>query len=393
MTIPHFSPPLPGQAAVPPLPSNQKGEAYNILDLDNDALAKELGLEGMKPGAPDGGTLGDGITEGGTIATQPRDESGRFIPKDTVLADTTLTKETETVKSLDSVPEADPKPTEAKEEPAKAPLTKFQAFDKEGELTIPPDLTLTYKADGKLHENVPLEKVVHLAQQNVYNARQVTVLQETAQQAQQAQEAAVTQFKQLEQYVERLLSDDDFSAAAKQLFAQANSPEQRAARAEQSAQQAQQQMQDFQEGHQVASFTAGTIEPAVQNILKEYPTLDQDDVLGRLALHLPQFHVNGKVPLANLPKVQHYVETDLSQWAKSVHEKRSGAIAAARAATTAQQADLATQKAATQAKQRQLGRAMAPVGNAAPPAQKSSGPIKKAADIFNDPLFGGSGTP
>jgi hypothetical protein len=260
--------------------------------------------------------------------------------------------------------------------------------DAEGKAVENADLKLTFKADGKVHENVPLEKVVHLAQQNVFNAREVNALREQQAQITQQAQQFETQFKQLEQYVERLLTDDDFSAQAKHLYSQANSPEQRAARAEQQAVEAQRQMQQFQETQQVAQFTQGTIEPTVSELLKEYPTLDQDDVLGRLALDLPRFYVNGRVPLANLPKVQQYVETDLSQWAKSVHEKRTGAVKAANAATDAQKAQLDAQKAALQARQRQVGKAMAPAGNNSPAAPQGK-PVNRASDIWDDPLFGG----
>lgn len=366
-----------------PVPANGgAGDSAKLMDMDDAAFAASLGIE-TGPKAP--------------TAEAPRDTNGQFIAKDTVLDDTTLaadkSAETTEEKPADAETATD-KPAEttedkpadapAEDKPAEAvkpPLTKFQMFDKEGELEVPTDVMLKYKVDGKYVEN-DLTKTVHLAQQAAFNARQVQDLTErNTAGAQQVNELLKT-IQDYERNLSLMFSDENVYKRAVALHLSSNTPERRAEAAQEDANQVRQQWNQHQEQQAIAQFIAGTIEPALVELSKEYPSVEVEDLAGRLAIAMKGMEVNGRVPMNSWPKVAQFVNNDLAQWAEAVHGKRT-------AATQKASQSLEQERKATQAKQRQVAKALAPVSATASAPQKPA-PITRASDVFNDPIFGGS---
>ena len=353
-----------------------ESKAYGLLRMEEADFAKELGLDTLVP----------------ENAPQPRDTNGQFIGKETVLVDTTLSKPVEQPAQSETpaepaTPQVEQPAEEAKTEtPKRAPLTKYSVVDDAGQPVELPSVKLTFKDNGK-DVSYDVEKVVSLAQMNSHNARQVQSLGETLAERDQRLQQYESLAAQYEREVGRMFTDPAVYEEARQTWLAANSPEKRAERAEARLASIESERSSQGEAGRVAEFTSGTIMPAIQQLAQQYDSVTEEDILGRFALAVPAFQVNGKVPLANLPKLQHFVETELAQWAEQVHDRRAQAINAAKAdaAKVTEQ-----EKATSQALKRQVGKVLAPVsGNAQSPQAKPT-TIKKAADVLNDPMFGGS---
>lgn len=381
--MPDLNTPIPA----PQIPATGgEGNASKILRLDADDFAKELGLDTIVPEHP----------------AQPRDTNGQFIAKDTVLADTTLAKteqpqeETVVVDTTAEKPaettEAEapaPKPEEGEpkaETPAsKPPLTKFTVLGADGKPVDLGEVKLQFKDNGQQVEQ-SLEKVVHLAQQNSHNARRVQSLTEqvtaSTQNIQQYQDTIAS----YESNISRMFANPEMYEQARALWLEANSPEKVAERASAEVREVRQQQAAAAEAGQVAEFISGTILPSISQLAEQYGHVTEDDLLGRFALYVPAYQVNGKVPLANLPKLQTFVETELANWAASVHDQRAKAYGSAKA-----EADKSLQKEreTSQALKRQVAKTLAPVGTAPGASQPKPTTITKASDVFKDPLFGG----
>jgi hypothetical protein len=362
-----------------------ESKAYGLLRLDDDTFAKEFGLDTIVP-----------------ENAQPRDVNGQFIAKDTVLVDTTLSKPvveqpTTVAGTLDTptAPAAEKpvaegeseKPVVEGEQPKpKPPLTKFAVLGEDGQPVELPAVKLQFKDNGK-DVSYDVEKVVSLAQMNSHNARQVQALTETVGDREQRLQQYESTFGQYENEIARMFTHPEVYEEARTRWLEANSPEKRAERAEARVTSLTVQQNEAVEAGRMAEFVSGTIAPSLQQLAEQFPSVTEEDLLGRFALALPAYQVNGRVPLANLPKLQQFVETDLAQYAQSVHDRRAQAIASAKA-----DADKSLQKeqATTQALKRQVGKVLAPVsGNAVTPPAQQPTTIKKASDVFNDPLFGG----
>lgn len=357
----------------PMIPANGgAGDSTKLLDMEDAEFAAAIGLEKTGPTAPV-------EAEAKPVDGEPaRGADGKFVKKEEAVAEETPV-ETEAVAEETPVEEAAVEETPA--EPVRVPLTKFQVFDPEGELEPPSDLTFRFKVDGKMVDE-PIDKVVHMAQSAKYNARQVQELTErnTAGDAQLMQ--LQQQVAEYENAIAQMYADPNLYERAKALHQANNSPEMVAQAARAEAAQLRKNYQAQQEQATVAQFVSGTIEPALLELTKEYPTVDMEDLAGRLALVSKGFEVDGRVPVANLPRIAHWMETELAGWAASVHAKRSQA-------STAASKTLDKERAATQAKQRQIGKALAPVGASAASAPKPT-PIVRARDVLNDPMFGGA---
>jgi hypothetical protein len=355
-----------------------ESKAYGLLRMDEADFAKEFGLDTLIP-------------ENAAPAEQPRDTNGKFVAQETVLADTTLAKPAEPVVPAEAATPAEPEAVAEGETPVeqpkpKAPLTKFDVLDDAGQAVELPSVKIQFKDNGKMVAH-DLAKVVSLAQMNSHNARQASALAETT--AQQGQRLAELEqaIHNYEYHTSRMFTDPEVYDAARTTWLAANSPEQRAARLEQQVTSLQSQQSAVVEAGQVAQFLTGTIMPAVQQLVEQYDAVTEEDILGRFALALPAYQVNGRVPLANLPKVQQFVETELAAYAESVQGRRTKVVAAAKA-----DADKSLQKeqAQSQALKRQVGKVLAPVSSQAQaPQAKPSSTVKRASDVMNDPLFGG----
>lgn len=268
--------------------------------------------------------------------------------------------------------------------------TEFQVGDTDGEIEIP-NLSFSYKADGKLHEDVPIDKVVHMAQMGHYNHRREQELATREQQLTNAQtqfQGIQTQNEQLNQQLstfqsnaQRLLSDPEYFEAARERYEQLNSPEQRAVRAEQQLVQVNQQHAEQAQTQQLQGYVQYTLLPAFEKIKADNPSISEDELLGRYTALTAPILDRGRLPMNRLNDVQRLVETDLAQWASQVHAGRG----ADEKATTE---ELGKQREKTAQAKRKLARTAAPRGSAQRAAPKNKQPKdSETADDTMDALF------
>lgn len=275
---------------------------------------------------------------------------------------------------------ATPETPAAPEKPKVKLATEFKIADEVGELDVEDTssrLKISFKADDQDLKDVPLDKVVRYAQRGVYQER----LHQEAQQArtQAAQLEQQTQqlqnvVQEYEQFFERAMTDDQFVLASRKNYAQRNSPEERARRAEAELQQMKQGHQLTQEQQQSRAIIERDIYPVFNEAVEAVKdTVPFEEAFGRFNGLILPYLVNGRVPPSRLPEVARRVQQELVPWMESTHESRL----AARSQQT-QQRDSATKAAQQQATllKRQLARAVAP-SPAAPPALRESAKPKK----------------
>jgi hypothetical protein len=339
-----------------------------IVNMDAAALKDTLGLDfSDEPAAQ---------VEGETVAEEAAD-----VTKDTSAQSPAAepAKEEEEAAPADATKPEPTKPEGAEagatESVAKPPLTKFKLSDKEGELEAP-ELFFDFKADGKDYEKVPLEKVVAFAQMGIYNERRQRETMETQQRASQL-EAQMQEFQAREREtdaaIERLFSDPLYFERAKELYLAQHSPESRASRAEQELQQHREQQAREREDQQIGSFTSQVLSPTVEALKQQNPLVSEAELVGQFSLLTAPLLVRGRVPPDRLHNVQTLVEHDLATWARTLQVEREGS----KKRETASQTATKTQLAATK---RQLARAVAPRGQAAPPAPAKPKKFDSAED-------------
>lgn len=300
-------------------------------------------------------------------------------------------------------PAAEAAPAEAPAEaaPVTAPITPFAAFDAEGEVEIP-SLLLSFKAGGKDYEKVPLDRVVRMAQSAPLaeryrvDAERVPVLEQSFQQAQQQYEKTNADLIANNALYERMLADPDVYIKAVEAYAQQQSPEARASRAEQEAARLRTEQQTYTQQQQTqtaiaqaSAFTTERIAPAVSALVNKYAdVIDAEEFTDRfhtLTADLMAIGPNGKawVPPQQLQEVERRVQTDLTAWAEQRAQKR----ASTRAAVT-QHASTEVQKAQADAQQakRTLARATLPARTTLGADVPRTKPIKTAQDALDASL-------
>lgn len=374
--------------AAPPAPSVNLDIGKDLTSLDDAALAADLGLS-----APEGAD-----TQDPNATASAEDE---IIQSARELAGSPDEGEAETEADATPEPETPNAETEPAQEPADqksdkqsdkpAPVAQFEVSDKDGELEVP-ELFLSFTADGgKEFSKVPLDKVVRLAQQGIYNHRlqqEVQSVRETQQRLSQAEEH-IQQVQALADQrlalAERLLTDPDFFDRAAQEYEAYNAPDAQLERLraenealKQGRATPQQQPQD--DGPQ---WFDQTVMPTVDAITKATPLVTGQELLGQFMLVTSPLMVNGKIPAQARGRVAEILANELAPWAQQIQEARAQ-----------EQADRAkAAKAADRAKvnatvvKRQLARATKPAGKAAPDVPRGK-PATNADDAANEILSG-----
>lgn len=244
------------------------------------------------------------------------------------------------------------------EEKVEKPTYDFQIFDSEGELEVPDDFKITYKANGKVRKDVPLAKVVQLAKMGHYNHEREQELDQREKQAQavhsQSQQVEQT-LAQLKEQVTRMLEDEIYWQTARERWQQYNTPEAKARRLQDEVVQTREQLQYEREAVAVASAIQSYFVPAVDKILQGNPLVTEYEVLGRFNELVGPYLVNGRLPAARLQSVFDLIDTKLSGWATSIQEDRSERESVRRKETDAAKREAAAAK-------RRVARAVAPQG-------------------------------
>lgn len=316
------------------LPTKEQGISA-LLNQDDSALAQSLGLEHLVKPLEEAKEV---VAEEEEVVEEKAEEKPEEKPKEK--------------------PEAEEKPEEKPEEEPKKLLTEFVMKQDGQEVDIPSDVTFDLKANNKDYKDVPLDKVVLLAQMGFYNQqREEEVLaakqfvSETTQENQQLREVV----SQLRQEFEDLLADERYREAAVEEYEKSNTPESRARRAEEQLRHREQEVASERERTQAQSYIATQIYPAVKQLLQEFPTVSEDEVIGRFNRLISPLMVNGIVPFSKLSEVKGVVSSELRNWAQAQHLERD-------AAQTKTAKTIDAEKTKTAMAKRQVARQVAPAG-------------------------------
>lgn len=309
----------------------------------------------------------------------------------------------------EAVPQADGAP--AAETPADAPpeapgaevaplATTFGVFDKQGELEIPRDLEISFKAGGK-DLKLPLDRVVRMAQsapqaeQFRQAAEELPQVKEYAEKIEQSYTQLQQELQQNNAIYERILQDPDLYVQAVQAWQAQNSPEQRAKRAEEQLAALSKQHQEVttrsttqRQSAEAYQYASTRIAPAVESMATQYPTLDQSEITAQfhvLTAPLLEAKPGGGVwvPPNKLPVVEQLIASEMIPWAQGLHAKRNASQQAQSAASAAQVTQAQTQ---TQLAKRQLARAAAPALTSPTADVPRPKPIKTSGDAMEAAL-------
>jgi hypothetical protein len=270
-------------------------------------------------------------------------------------------------------------------QPVKTAVTEFGIKIADGTpVTEMPEIKLSFKSGGKDYTDVPLDKVVRLAQTGVYNEQ----LQQDMIQFRRDKEQATQYIRSLEQsntqwaqFYEQLLVDDNFRAQAQQQYLKENSPEMQLQRQRAQIEQERQNMAAQQQYSQAEQYVQQRIGPTVEAIGKANPRLTDEEVLGKFGMLTSHLLVNGIVPYDRLYDVMAIVEQGLKPWAEQVQSDRESQ---AQASTAKERRRVtAAQVEASKAK-RNLARATSPASSQGGiPGRAASNPGAAPDGSFN----------
>lgn len=286
-----------------------------------------------------------------------RNEKGQFVKREVDppteagdQPDETPEPEGEAPVAEDAADEA-PVAEEAPTPEPRAKATQFTAEDAEGEVEVPDDLMISFKAHGETRK-MPLDKVVRLAQSGFYNEQ----LQSEVKSSRTRVAEVEGEFSQVRDALERQVAfnkalmenGDEFFLQQRETYLQQNSPEQRARRLEAQLHRERGERERMQWATQAQSFLQGDLEPKVGALLAEYSSVTDVEAAGWLAPHLKALEVNGVIPPQRYAEVRRVLEGDLAEWMSQMHFQRTETTKQAEAKRTVQlrraQADAAKAK-------------------------------------------------
>lgn len=255
---------------------------------------------------------------------------------------------------------------------------EFQVFDAEGELEIP-DLKLKFKAEGEERE-LPLDRVVKLAQQGYYNEERAQEIKEFREAVPRIEEHITSLQEQnqmlLEGWKRVLEGDDDYLEGEREQYLLSTSPEARAARAEARLREIEQQGVLSKEEQQANQFAA-SLAPQLEAIEQAATEVPFEEIIGRFNLLTAPLMVRGVIPPTKFRDVERIIGSELRPWVEARQEER---LKTKQSAT----ASVSTATARTAALKRQVSRAVMPQGTHAAEAPKAAKKYTSATDILDD---------
>lgn len=358
-----------GGVATPPAAPARAGDLAELPDND---LLKEFGLgSAATPTTQVAAAQAEGAAnEDGTL----KDEGSPYID-DGADPGTTAEAAAETAAQTSAREAADAEA--AAGAPAKALATQFTVFDEAGDELEIPNLKIKFKADGT-ERDLPLDRVVKLAQVGYYNEQRQAELREFREQMPQIESTIANLQAEIELYRngwQRVLSGDEaYLAQEQEAYLKATSPEARAERLEAENRALRSGQSTSQVGQQAARFVE-TLVPKFEQFATAAPEVSFEEIVGRFNLLTAPFMVRGQIPPARFKEVERVIDSELRPWIETQNEKRTAKTRTAELATAA----------AAQAK-RQTARATMPQGTRATGADPAT-PEKKyksASDILDD---------
>lgn len=244
---------------------------------------------------------------------------------------------------------------------------EFAVLDDDGELEIP-NIKIRYKANGRDREE-RLDQVVKLAQMGVYNADRQDKIRQVETHAQQVQ-ARVEEYENVlrtrEKQIERLLTDDNYLYEVRDRYAEHNSPEERARRAEEQVHEVRAEAQMSEVRRVGSAFFNGEVAPALTLLEQHLPNVSKEEMAERTMRQLQSHYRKGPRGVMYLPPESHdalrdYLVNDLAVWAQGQNQLRGGAATSKKdAQDVVEKAQIESQKA-----KRVVGKKTRPVGRAA----------------------------
>jgi hypothetical protein len=339
--------------------------ASAIMNADDATFAQMFGLDDVRadetsPEVESEATADDAAE--GTI----RDERGRFVKR-------------EATEEGDVTGEEDLAEPEPEEEPAptRTPLAQFKAYDKEGELDIPMDLEIEFKADGEMRK-LPLDKIIRHAQNGVYNERLVNEVQqarETLPQIQQQMQAMQENLQAQVALNARLLQDENYFLESRERFLQEQTPEVQLQKMRQHMHQQQEMQRQSEDARQSVDFVDRGLTPRMEQMLEQYPEVSWEEAFGRFSLVVAPLMEAGRVPAHRFNEVMALLDRDIGPWVAQRAEGRRTTNTRVK-----QERDSELRRAAetaTKAK-RTLARALSPVAGRIAPDKVRAKPVTTA---------------
>lgn len=367
-------------------PQNTDGLTVDTLGdaplsaLDDASFAAEFGLTDPA----------EVPAEEGPSAEETLDELGVTPHDDDVPADDDAEDEADDdfgAKPAAEVEAADEDEADDEEAPAaRKPVTEFMVEDADGDLVDVEGVEITFVANHETH-TLPLDKVVRLAQMGKYNEdlqQEVKATRLSVAEMQQEMESLRQLADQRRDLARRLLEDDDYLLAQRERYAEMNSPEARATRAEQrlAAIAAERETANFKQ--EIEAFVDQALYPAFDALHKQFPTVSFDELWGRFNLATMNISRNGIIPPQHWNDAMQVVERDLGPFAAQLHDQRSALEGKARSAEST--AVRKAQEEATRAK-RMVAKAIRPSGQGSAAAPKRKAIV--SADDAVDDIMGG----
>lgn len=355
---------------------NTTARASDLAALDDATLLKELNL-GSAANAADAGAsvVDDAVTEG-----DQGEGEGDAAEGDETASSADVAAGEGAGDSEAATPEGEGGEGAETGEGTPAAAVGFAVFQGNDEVEVPADLKIKFTADGAERE-LPLDRVVRLAQMGFYNeerANEIREFREQIPQIRESFESLQSENEMLTAAMQRILSgDEEYLAQEQEEFARAQSPEARAARAEAALEAERQRQRGASVEQQAASFVRSLV-PEFETLQTVAPEVTFEEVVGKFNMLTAPLMVRGQIPPTKFREVERIIRSELRPWAEAQHARRVNAKKATTATTARATANAAAAK-------RQVARAVLPQGThptGAPP--KAPKKYEQAGDIMND---------
>lgn len=263
---------------------------------------------------------------------------------------------------------------------ARALAAEFTLRQGDAEVEIPTDVSISFIADGE-QRDLPLDRVVRLAQMGYYNeqrAAEIKEFREALPEIEERFEALQNERDMLLQGWQRALAgDDEYLEQERESYLRATSPEARAQRLERELEEVR-RGQSTGRADEVGRQFVQSIAPEFEAISKESPEVSFEEVIGKFNMLTAPLMVRGQIPPSKFREVASIVRGELRQWADAQNTKRAGTK------KTQTQSVERAQSQATAAK-RQAARAVLPRGTQTGGAQKQAPKTyDSASDVLDD---------
>lgn len=259
--------------------------------------------------------------------------------------------------------------------------TDFQVFDADGELDAESfaGVKVKFKADGKVQE-LPLDRVVRLAQFGKYNERLVAeadTAKEKASEFEKTVEERDEMIEGLRQYARRLLEDDEFLGSQRTEFEKENTPEEQLKRERAEKQRLIEEKQRTKFETAAVEFVVG-LDKKLASLQEKYAKhITDDEVRGRMDKLVLPLKRRGTIPQEKWSEVERIVEGELTNWMAALYDEREE-----KTATSGKKAAAEVEKAKEEvrAAKRSFARAVKPpAGGSLNATITSSSPAKRKA--------------